>query len=864
MKIKLLLLFLFQFYLVSSQTNELYVYPEPASEMVRINPSVIPKIISDTIGCNRLEDYKVGKNTDFTVHVKKGTATSGDPYIRLFEYNTFVNSSSGDLSKVTRSSFVTFDYTGIVTIKIKCNFAELDVNRIAIRPLSRGIVPNVISYNEFTITLNNNDPLLLSPFASDKLSIEINGNRYSNLQIFANRKLTETPIELDYNLVYSASNNGTLMNQYNEAFDNTPKKILIKAGAIVTVPYDGPTPDAHNGTIILNNNDEIFFEQGAILNGGLMLRSASNVKIRGRGIIDLTNYPKKYSGDDTNDYASVQAVTIIDSKNITFDGIVINDSQQLCVEMTDSGGTTADSPDNIKINNVKSFSRVAWGDGFHMRGTSNVSINDCFNRNSDDCIAIYASRRMSWDKCVTYPYYPPCPLGCTYPPNVACDSTSTLLYKNRDALNIKVTNTILYADAAHAIEIGWHGNQLYNNGKDIYNLHFENIDILEHDSKWVQQNGELNPTYEGAIGINCADDNKCTNFLFKKINIEDFTAGSLFAIRVMPFGEGEAIKSGKHIQNIRFEELSYTGSGENKATILGLDCERFVNGVHFENFKIRSNPSTSFITVNETNMLNYINTNEYAYNITFQEANNYSTILEHDAVYTIINSETGKYLKYNDENELVTAVSVLGGHSIPNNLKWKLIQLGAHYKIKPLETSLTLENTLEQNTNEPCSGRLVKTIADIPYKTFQEWKINPTGITDQFTINNAYTRAYLENIGSTVIANPKKNINSQKWLIEKVSESSYLKIQKPKDNKEEIIMYPSPANDYLYLKGIKNNEIIKIFDINGKLVIEKKKVDLSSDDDTKIHVSDLTEGIYIVKIENDDKTIYSDKFIKNR
>ena len=852
--------------------NQLNVYsPTPdapyPSGMVKLNPSVIPPTGKwETGNCGALGTYAVGQNNDFTVQVKKADQPDSQ-YVNLFEYNTFVNSGQGTLMGVTRSSFVTFDYLGDVVVRITCNqFASLSASQVVIRPQSRGI-PVDISGNVITIPLHNS----AADGYSDKLSVELNGNRYSNLQIFANKIYEPLAPVPTFNVTYEAANNGTALNDYSVSLNNVSKKIIIKQGAIVKVPYTGPKYTDANGKINMLTGDEIYFEGGAVLNGGIIAKNVQDIRIYGRGIIDLTNYPKQYDHDNPNEYAYTQPITLRWCKNVTLDGLIINDSQQLCVEMTDCGGTSSDLVDNMKINNLKMFSRALWGDGFHMRGTSNVLINDCYNRTSDDAISIYASRHQGWDSCnpsvYPDPLYPPVCGGCpAYPASIPCDPLSTAPYLNRDALNISVTNTLLYADNAHAIEIGWHGNQLYNNGLNIYNLRFTNINILEHDQNWVQQNGYIHTEYDGAIGINCSDDNKCGNFLFKDVYVEDFTNGSLMTVRTMPYGYGDAIRSGKTIQDVRFENLYYTGTGERKSIIQGIDCERFVNGVHFENFNVRTSPSSAYTRV--TSLAGYavggvsmFDTNSYAYNITFDEANNYGTALTSGTYYTIRNTSTLNYLKSNSSGYVTSGA---GSLPLTADCVWKLVLVGGHYRLHPYGSdALTLENTFTASNDPYCQGRYLSKITDDPVKTNQEWKIKGTGTANTYMINNAYTRAYLTAYsvtGTNTIAFPKNGLSTQKWLIMPYT-GTLPRPAAPVTTpiREKITVLPNPAKDYLHVDmGQKTAAMFSLVDLRGSRSVTQKLTDAVTD----VYIGDVTDGIYLVVIENAEGVIYSEKFVK--
>jgi hypothetical protein len=75
----------------------------------------------------------------------------------------------------------------------------------------------------------------------------------------------------------------------------------------------------------------------------------------------------------------------------------------------------------------------------------------------------------------------------------------------------------------------------------------------------------------------------------------------------------------------------------------------------------------------------------------------------------------------------------------------------------------------------------------------------------------------------------------------------------------EIKLYPNPAADMIYLvsKGLRN-VTIEIYDIRGQL-LKSIKADLQTEN--RISISDLANGIYIIKI-NDGKNVSVQRFIK--
>ncbi len=87
--------------------------------------------------------------------------------------------------------------------------------------------------------------------------------------------------------------------------------------------------------------------------------------------------------------------------------------------------------------------------------------------------------------------------------------------------------------------------------------------------------------------------------------------------------------------------------------------------------------------------------------------------------------------------------------------------------------------------------------------------------------------------------------------------ASALSTETPEVN-QNIVLYPNPAKNTFALKGIENNAEINIVNINGKTV---KK--LTYNEAQTIDISDLSEGIYGIIIQNQNNIIEVKKLIKN-
>jgi hypothetical protein len=864
---KIFLILALATYSIDAQELEI-ANPNLNPNNLQLNPSTTSETVNTPI-YGTPANYKIGKNNDFIVQVKEGNASSTSPWENLFVYNTFVGNSTIYHASNINSSFVSFSFSGFVTIKVT-SLNLNNINSVVIRPLSRRIMQS-ISGNSVTFTIRK----------SDNFSVEFNGNRHQNLHVFANKIIDTNQIPYNnilqpYTLdcVSTGGNNSDGVYIYDTNLNTVEgKKIRIRAGAILIVPYilaDYWKKD--NACIVALNNDEIYIEEGGVLKGGVVIEEGSfGVKVYGRGMIDLTNYQKNYDFDypnGGNPYPAIQGITVRKATKIVIDGIVINDSQQKGIELIDS--------EYVSINNVKIFSRVLWGDGIHMTGSSNVNINNCFIRTNDDGVAIYASRHTppSWE----------------------------VPYENNSAENIYVENTSFYSDFAHPIEIGFHGNSNTLNyyedpnpnppieGTYIYNVTFNNIDILEHDMYWWHDGAENN-FFDGAMSINCGEGNRINTILFKDIRIEDFTNGRLFSVNVEEGNEVTPLTDGKSIENVNFQNITYNGFGETPSTIKGLECEKFVNGVHFNNFRINGNLIKSLNGLNSYTIggVNGIETNNYAYNITFEEANRYITSVLDDN-YLIQNLHTGEYLQKvqnsGAENHTIkTILNTTNNPSIfPDSQIWKFEYKpgSGHYYIRNYSDQEYLQNTSIQFIGEQfapyqwphyCDARFLNT--DIfNSSTTQEWKIEKVPNSNNYKIHNAHTRAFLtqdiinygivQNYGIVrpEILSISEMPDLQKWIIKKLPNDAIISARENLNEANEIsniLFFPNPCVDNIQIQiKLKAKYFVKITDLNGRIVYRNEILNETS----KHNVSNISNGIYILNIENNGNTIFSEKFLK--
>jgi hypothetical protein len=252
-------------------------------------------------------------NTDFSIRVRQGV----QEWQELPSYLVKVYEVKGTSHHVEKASMSYFDFSGDVEVAV--TFNKGDVRSARVRPLSYGIEPKI---NGNTLTFKLNRPL--------NLSVEVNGDIFHNLHLFANRIDEFIPDRKDTSLIY----------------------------------FGPGIHQIEGGKLKVPSGKTVYLAGGAILMGQVLIESVHNVKLLGRGMIDHTVR---------------MGIRIANSKNIEVEGV-------FCTQCATGGS------DSVVIRNVKSISYYGWGDGMNIFSSNNVLFDGVFCRNSDDCTTVYGTR----------------------------------------------------------------------------------------------------------------------------------------------------------------------------------------------------------------------------------------------------------------------------------------------------------------------------------------------------------------------------------------------------------------------------------------------------------------------------------------
>ncbi|MDD6210211.1 MAG: glycosyl hydrolase family 28 protein [Bacteroidales bacterium] len=353
------------------------------------------------------------------------------------------------------------------------------INSVDIRPKSAKVKYEV---DDNTIFITLSKPQFLS--------VEVNGDTKRPLLLFANAPETDIPDR------------------------NNPDVLFFEAGKM----YD-------TGRFEVKSNQTVYFAPGSIVLGSIISDHTENVRVLGRGMLSGANFQKGES----------RMIELDRVKNVTVEGITIIDCKHWTMPLMGC--------DNVLIKDVKIVTGNDWDDGVDVVGSRNVTIDGCFIRTKDDCIAIKA--------------------GITY----FTDFDTQFVVDN-----VTVKNCICWnAEWGNGLEIGFE-----TRADTIKNVVFENIDMIHVEGNPVMD--------EATFTIHNGDRAVVENILYKNIRVEDPEI-LLVDFQIMESKYSKDTTRGK-IANVRMEDITVTTKEPVRSKLIGFDENSDIRNVYIKNMTI--------------------------------------------------------------------------------------------------------------------------------------------------------------------------------------------------------------------------------------------------------------------------------------
>jgi hypothetical protein len=402
---------------------------------------------------------------------------------RAPEYSLKVNGKSVYVYNTKSAAFAYFSFEGKVEIQVMFGSSnwegmnELPIYNFNIRPSNLKIDAKVYR-NLIIFDLDN----------PANISVEINKNIKRPLLIFANPLEKDIPDKSDKSVIF-----------YEKGKIHTP------------------------GIVNVKSNQTVYIEGGAIVRGSFIV-NGSNIKIRGRGIID--------NGNGLYEHGKGRPIDIKNSRNILLEGIIISESQHWCC------GAYASR--DVEYRNIKIVSDIAWDDGIDIVGSQNILIDNCFIKTFDDCVAIKSGEKSFYEG-----------------------------FGFGNVNNIMVQNSVIWnGSGGNGLEIGFE-----TQADTIKNITFKNIDIIHVEG-----------TYGGVFTIHNGDRAVVQNVLYEDIRVED-ARGWLIDFRILNSIYSKDQERG-FIESIRFKNIIVEGDYFPPSQLLGFNEKHLIKDILCEGLVI--------------------------------------------------------------------------------------------------------------------------------------------------------------------------------------------------------------------------------------------------------------------------------------
>ncbi|MCL5270995.1 MAG: glycosyl hydrolase family 28 protein [bacterium] len=336
-------------------------------------------------------------------------------------------------------------------------------------------------------------------------------------------------------------------------FVDPPEQDAPRAGD-PNVRYFGP--GVHRpGRIELESNQTVYVAGGAVVYGSIHARRASNVRILGRGIVDVSESERGQGGG---------AIRLEDCTDITIDGLVLRDPDVWCCSLFGCR--------NAEIRNIKLVGLWRYNaDGIDLCNSQDIRVRDCFVRAFDDCIVLKGLRRPEGNPAV-------------------------VSYHERPVRDIIIERCVLWNDWGRAMEIG-----AETSAPEIADVVFHDCDIIRtvHIAMDIQHGDRAVVRDIRFENIRVEGDDFNLRPRLQKARDETYTVDPqddyrpylLYIVIGSNFYSRDR-QSGV-VRNIIFKDIEVTSKLFPPSSFRGADAEHNVIGVTIDNLRVNGRRCTS-------------------------------------------------------------------------------------------------------------------------------------------------------------------------------------------------------------------------------------------------------------------------------
>ena len=309
---------------------------------------------------------------------------------------------------------------------------------------------------------------------------------------------------------------------------SAPEVIYYKSGQVYEV-----------GELLLQSNQTLYIEGGAIIRGKVLIVGSENVTVAGYGVID-GNYYENYD-------RPIHPVFVVGSKNVTLSQFTIINPQAWCITLSKSS--------NIMVDRVTALSLINAKDGLDIVGCKDVLAQNCVLMNGDDCVAIKSFNKADY-----------------FQPN---QKIKPIPKSWSGVTGIEIRECVLQPNiGGHAFEIG---HELLKAEGDIRNIVFKDTDVIGAHGK------------SSIFGIHAYDGASIYNITYENISVDHYY-NKLIDFRISKSRYSSESTLPDRVSDILLKDIRITNSiynpGYSISVIGGFDKDHLITNITFDNFQI--------------------------------------------------------------------------------------------------------------------------------------------------------------------------------------------------------------------------------------------------------------------------------------
>lgn len=302
-------------------------------------------------------------------------------------------------------------------------------------------------------------------------------------------------------------------------------------------------PGIHRpGRIELKSNQSVIIAAGAVVYGSIHAQGASNISVRGRGILDVGPFKRGEGGG---------AIRFSDCTDVTIEGIVMRDPDVWCCSLFGCR--------NVTVADVKLVGLWRYNaDGIDVCNSQDVVVRDCFVRAFDDALVVKGLKfgQGSFD--------------------------------GRPVKNVRFSRCVIWCDWGRAMEIG-----AETCAPEITDVVFEDCDVVRttHIAMDIQH-GDRAAVHDVRFeGIRVEMDERALPPRMQKERDEryDTPPGEyLPRLMVIVIRGTNYSKDGERgtVRNVRFSDISVSAPRMPESVFSGSDAQHAVEGVTIEGLRL--------------------------------------------------------------------------------------------------------------------------------------------------------------------------------------------------------------------------------------------------------------------------------------